>query len=115
MSDTRGRDRIFKKIGASLEQGGVSANERHRLAQSRIAARMRHPTPARSLLDAVALRAQFTAYLTKGHASVIDVATSDGIPDAVAGYLRANNRPMNVRMGGDARLADLPWSRVPTL
>jgi L-lactate dehydrogenase complex protein LldG len=115
MSETGARDRIFKTIRASLEQGGVSQAERARMADERIAARARHQTPARALLAPAALRAQFTAYLTKGHASVIDVARPEGIPEAIAAYLRANNRPVQVRMGSDPRLAALPWSRVATL
>jgi L-lactate dehydrogenase complex protein LldG len=114
MSDRTARDRIFAKLRASLAvaPGDTSRAE---LVDARIAARARHMTPARATLPPAELRAQFTAYLTRGHASVIDVASTDGLPEAVATYLRDHNRPARVRMGADARLAALPWDRAPGL
>ena len=112
--NTAARDRILGKIRTSLEvkPGDTS---REKLAADRIAARTRHTTPARALLEPAALRAQFTAYLTKGHASVIDVPESGGLPVAIAIYLRDHNRPARIRMGADPRLAALPWPSAPGL
>jgi L-lactate dehydrogenase complex protein LldG len=108
------RDRIFAKLRQSLD---VKANDtaRQALVEDRIGARMRHPTPARALLEPAALRAQFTGYLTKGHATVIDCPTLSDLPVAIAMYLRDHNHPAQLRMGSDPRLAGLPWANAPGL
>ena len=113
-SASTARDRIFGKIRASLD---VKADDSARavLIASRIASRARHLTPARALLAPAELRAQFTAYLTIGQATVIDVPTLDGLPMAIAAYLRDHNRPARIRMGADPRLAALPWNTAPGL
>jgi L-lactate dehydrogenase complex protein LldG len=113
MSDTSSRERIFKKIRASL--AATPGDGREALADARIAARARHLTPARALLPPDELRTQFTGYLTRGMATVIDVATADGVPAAVARYLREHNRPARVRMGSDPRLAGMPWGAAAGL
>lgn len=115
MSDkSPARDRIFAKIRTALE---VKPDDgaRTALVDARIATRMRHPTPARAVQPQEALRAQFKGFLTRGHASVIDVATMDAVPAAIATYLRDHNRPARIRMGTDARLASLPWDQASGL
>jgi len=48
--------------------------------------------------------------------STVDrVQTRDGVPRAIAEYLRAHNLPQTVRRGDDERLATLPWQRQKTL
>lgn len=108
------RDRIFAKIRAALE---VKAGDttRQAAAETRIAQRSRHLRPARASLPPADLRTQFSDYLTRGHATVIDVASLAGVPSAIAAYLRDHNRPAKVRMGSDARLAALPWHDAPGL
>ncbi len=106
------RERIFAKLRTSLDVTGIDA-ARHALVADRINARMRHPTPARALLAPAALRAQFSAYLTKGHASVIDCLTLNDLPVAIATYLRDHNHPALLRMGSDPRLVGLPWATAP--
>ena len=108
------RDRILAKIRRSLEAAPGDAT-REALADARIAAHARHPLPARTQLDPAALRAQFTQFLTRGHASVIDVATYGELPVAIAQYLRDHNMPARLRMGADPRLAALPWNLAPGL
>jgi L-lactate dehydrogenase complex protein LldG len=114
MSENSIRDRIFNKLRASLE---VPSNDSARIAvvDARIAARARHLTPARALLPQAELRAQFQGYLERGHATVINCATLDALPAAIAAYLRGHNRPLKVRMGADRRLKDLPWATTPAL
>ena len=113
MSEMTPRDRILGKIRASL--AAKPGECRAELVDARIAGRARHLTPARALLPAQELRAQFTIYLTRGHASVIDVAAAADVPAAIAAYLRDHNRPARVRMGADPRLAALPWVLAPGL
>ena len=112
MSETP-RERILNKIRTSLS--AKPGDGRAALADARIAVRARHLTPARALLAPAALRQQFTDYLTRGHASVIDVAALGGVPLAIAAYLRDHNHPARVRMGDDPRLASLPWDTAPGL
>lgn len=113
MSETNARDRIFAKIRRSLE--AKPADGREELADARIAGHARHPLPARTQLDAAALRMEFTQFLTRGQASVIDVATYADVPAAIARYLRDQNKPARLRMGSDPRLGALPWDRAPGL
>ena len=102
------RDRIFAKIRVSLDAKSGDPS-RETLSDARIAARARHLTPARALLPAAELRAQFTSFLTRGHATVVDVATLDKLPAAIAAYLRDHNRPARIRIGSDPRFAALSW------
>ena len=48
-------------------------------------------------------------------ATVVDVPTLEGVPGAIAAYLREHNRPARIRMGADPRLALLPWHTTPGL
>lgn len=118
MSETRSnstaRDAIFSKIRASLNvKPGNDA--RVALTQARITTHARHLTPARALQEPAALRAHFTNYLTSGFATVVDVPTHDALPVAIQTYLRDHNKPPRLRMGADARLANLPWQSAPTI
>lgn len=110
-SNTSARDAIYSKIRASL--GAKSGDGRKALTEQRIAAHARHLTPARALQSAEALRAHFTDYLTRGMATVVDVPDLDGVPAAIAAYVRDHNRPARIRMGTDPRLASLPWHTAP--
>jgi L-lactate dehydrogenase complex protein LldG len=114
MSEPSSREAIFKKLRGSLE---VPANDdaRQAVVEARIAARARHLTPARALLSPAALRTQFRGFLERGHATVLDCATLDALPSAIAKYLRDHNRPSRLRMGSDPRLVNLPWTTAPAL
>ena len=59
--------------------------------------------------------AQFRGYLEGQSAVVVDVPSKDGIPSAIAAYLRSQNLAMTVRSGSDPYFADVPWSKEPTL
>lgn len=112
-SNTAARDAIFGKIRTSL--GAKSGDGRQALTEARIAAHARHLTPARALQSPEALRAHFTDYLTRGMATVVDVPGFDGVPTAIAAYIRDHNKPARIRMGADPRLAALPWDTAPAL
>ena len=118
MSDTAAnaatRERILAKIRRSLNVSG-SDSARSTLVENRIAERARHPLPARTQIEPAALRVQFTGFLTRGFASVIDVPGYAQLPTSIAAYLRDNNRASRLRMGTDPRLAALPWDTAPGL
>jgi L-lactate dehydrogenase complex protein LldG len=108
------RQRILSRIKTAV--GGKDATDpRLPVVEARLSQRQRHLVPARARLAQAELRAQFAGYLTRGKASVIDVATRDELPEAIATYLRAHNLPLRLRMGTDQRLASLPWTLVPGL
>jgi L-lactate dehydrogenase complex protein LldG len=107
------RDAIFGKLRASL--AATPGDGRDALVDARIAARARSPIPERARLDAAAARTQFKGFLERGHATVVDVATLEAVPQAIASYLRDRNRPLRIRMGADPRLSALPWATAPTV
>lgn len=109
------RDAILSKIRA-----GVGANrndaERRTIVKERLAAHGRHLTPARVKdRSPDQLLALFRGFLEKESATVVEVASKQEIPSAIASYLRSNNLPARIRVGGDAMLTQLPWGSEPQL
>ncbi len=113
-TNTSARSRILAKVRRSL---GVAEGDGAREARvdDRLALHPRQPTPARALLAAAELRAQFMDHLRRGQAHVIEVADASGVPQAIVEYLRQTNNPMRVRMGADPWLAALPWEHATEL
>lgn len=108
------RGRIFAKLRSVLKDGPEAATRRADVEQ-RLAEPPRHPLPGRVDKSKDGLRTMFRSYLDGQSATTIDVASAADIPAAVANYLRSNNLPQTFRMGGDAYLQSLPWSKEPTL
>ena len=116
------RRAILSRITQSLSQSTLRAatpgdNDATRRAavKERLAKHSVNSTLARvdkSHSDLVAL---FCSYLEGQSASVIEVATPDDIPTAIAQYLRDNNFPPRLRMGDDAYLKAVDWSSEPNL
>ncbi len=109
------RERIFAKVRAALDVPASGPDPRLTIVERRIAERRRHMLPARATMAPADLRAQFATHLTRGKASVIDVAEDAGVPAAIASYLRAQNLPPTLRIGDDARLRSLPWDTTPSM
>ncbi len=109
------RSAIFAKIRAGLADDTRSDAERRKVVAARLATPPAHDLPARVQKSHDDLRTQFRAYLEGQSATVLEVATAADVPEAIAGYLRSNNLPSRVRVGADAYLAALPWSKVPAL
>lgn len=109
------RDIIFGKIATGLK-AERDDKARQATVDSRIAAKFRHPTPARvagrSHDEHVAL---FKNHMTGQSATILDAATAADVPALIAGYLRQNNLPARLTIGDDAYLAALPWATEPTL
>ena len=109
------RDTIFAKIRQGLE-GERQDKGREKTVASRIAARFRHPTPARvagkSHEDHIAL---FKQHMVGQSATIVDAASMADVPSLIAEYLRQNNLPARLSMGDDATLNSLPWSKEPSL
>jgi L-lactate dehydrogenase complex protein LldG len=111
---TSSRQAFFAKIQAGLRDGR-SDDERRATVAARLKSPPQHELPARVKLGPNDQRTLFEGYLTGQAATVVSLANRDEIPEAIAAYLRANNLPSRVRMGEDAYLALLPWSKVPAL
>ena len=57
----------------------------------------------------------FVRKVGEAFATVVRLDSHDGIPAAVANYLRERNLPQAIRRGDDPRLAGLPWEREAQL
>lgn len=111
---TTSRQTFFAKIKAGL-QDGRREDERRATVAARLTSPPQHDLPSRVTLGPKDQRSLFEGYLTGQAATVVSVADQSDVPEAIAAYLRSNNLPARVRMGADPYLADLPWSKTPSL
>ncbi len=102
------REAIIEAIRRSL---GVNGKEAPRIAavQGRLAAAPAGVIPERGQGDAARRKATFIAEAERVQASVSEVASAVDVPQEIARYLRGANLPATLRMGGDERLAAMPW------
>jgi L-lactate dehydrogenase complex protein LldG len=89
--------------------------QRQSAVRERLASRKPHLIPARVAKPAQELKVLFRSFLEVQSATVIEVGSPDAVPASIAHYLRASNLPQRLRMGEDAYLARLPWSKEPNL
>lgn len=109
------REAILSKIRAQLADRRDRAS-RLAAVEERISARARHPQPSRVTgRNQEELVSLFRAYMEGQSATVLDVPSRQAIPAAIADYLRANNLPPRIRVGGDALLTQAPWGSQPHL
>lgn len=103
------RDEILSSLRRSLR---VSGNEAPRRAavEARLAGAPRGVVPARGQLDAKERIGLFKTMAEGAFASVAIVESASEVPAEAARWLRDNNLPATLRMGEDARLADMPWA-----
>lgn len=109
------RDAILSKIRSKL---GVKRDdpERRAIVEERLSSHPRHLMPARVKEKSIEeLLKLFQEFLKKESATVIEVDRKQDIPAAIANYLRTNNLPARIRVGGDAMLTQLPWGSEPHL
>ena len=105
------REDILSNIRRSL---GVNGREAPRVSavQERLRTAPRGVMPARGQVSGAERLALFRAEAERVAASVAEVAQAQDIVSEAARYLRENNLPATLRMGADARLADLDWSET---
>ena len=103
------REDILSNIRRSL---GVTGREAPRVSavQERLRSAPRGVMPARGQVSGAQRVALFRAEAERVAASVAEVALAQDIVSEAARYLREHNLPATLRMGADARLADLDWS-----
>jgi len=112
---TSSRDAILSKIRSGL---GITRDDpdRRTIVERRLSSRTRHLTPARvKEKSAEELLKLFRGFLERESATVVEVDKKQDIPAAIADYLRSNNLPARIRVGGDAMLTQLPWGSQPHL
>jgi L-lactate dehydrogenase complex protein LldG len=110
------REAILGKVRSGLRSASADAPSRRATIEQRLRAHDRQPIPQRTAgKSSEALTALLRSYLESQTATVIDVPSADGVPGAIADYLRSNNLPARLRSGLDPVLAGLPWEREPTL
>jgi L-lactate dehydrogenase complex protein LldG len=108
---TSAREDILANIRRSLGVSGTEA-PRHANVVTRLQSAPAGVIPARGQLDPAARVAMFKQQAERAQASVSEVGRPEDVPGEVARFLRDHNLPATVRMGGDARLAAMPWEQT---
>jgi L-lactate dehydrogenase complex protein LldG len=105
------REDILSNIRRSL---GVNGREAPRVSavQERLRSAPRGVMPARGQVSGAERAALFRAEAERVAASVAEVTQPQDIVSEAARYLREHNLPATLRMGADARLAELDWSET---
>ena len=103
-------DRIRKGVSGDTPQPHRAATVAQRLAKQ-----APHLIPERVQKAKPELDALLVSHLKGQSATIAEAKTEAEVPTAIAAFLRSANLPMRLRMGDDARLAQLPWSSEPTL
>jgi L-lactate dehydrogenase complex protein LldG len=105
------REDILSNIRRSL---GVNGREAPRVSavQERLRSAPRGAMPARGQVSGAERAALFRAEAERVAASVAEVTQPQDIVSEAARYLREHNLPATLRMGADARLAELDWSET---
>lgn len=105
------REDILSNIRRSL---GVNGREAPRISavQERLRAAPRGVMPLRGQVSGDERVALFRAEAERVAATVAEVARQQDIVNEAARYLREHNLPATLRMGADARFAELDWSET---
>jgi L-lactate dehydrogenase complex protein LldG len=106
------RDEILRNIRRSLGVGGTETIRRQ-IVTERIERAPRGVVPARGQVSGAERLALFKTQAEAALATVTEVASAAEVPQAVAAYLRNHNLPAAIRIGGDPRLAAMPWDATP--
>jgi L-lactate dehydrogenase complex protein LldG len=101
---------VLSRLRAALQVSGDDA-----VRKAAVAARLKSAPngviPARGQLPAKAQVELFIAMAQKYAATVQRVKSGKDVPGAVSQYLRSRNLAPRLRMGGDTRLAVMPWGK----
>ncbi|MBU2329126.1 MAG: LUD domain-containing protein [Alphaproteobacteria bacterium] len=108
------RQAILSRIRTSLKVSGDDA-ERAATVASRLVERPLGIIPKRGQLPAEERLALFIFMAEKYNATTEGMSSCATLPAAVADYLKQRNLPAVIRIGADARLANLPWHATSPL
>jgi L-lactate dehydrogenase complex protein LldG len=109
-----GREAVLGKVRRALAVSGSEA-DRKAAVEQRLANPATGVIPERGQLEPTARVDLFCKMAEAVQAGVTRIASTDDVPEAIAGYLRQNNLPAEIRLGADGRLAGLPWEKTPNL
>ena len=109
-----GREAVLGKVRRALSVSG-SESDRKAAVEGRLANPTTNIIPERGQLEGAARIELFCKMAEAVQAGVTRVASTDDVPEAIAGFLRQNNLPADIRLGEDERLAALPWEKEPNL
>lgn len=102
------RSAILGRIRASLDAKADDATRLH-AAQARITAHSRQLIPNRAQGSANDHVAMLRSFLEGQLATVIEVSEPGAVPASLLAYLKDKGARASVRLGGDPRLAAMPW------
>ena len=112
---TAKRDAILAHMRRSLSVGADDSMRRETVA-ARIAVHKPNIVPARAQIAHKKQIELFREQAEAVQATVVEVASNDDVPTAVADYLRGQNLPQTIRHGDDPLINKLPWrKKTPTL
>ncbi|MCQ8780797.1 LutC/YkgG family protein [Mangrovibrevibacter kandeliae] len=103
------RDAILSRVRHAIG-GRVHDEARREVVAMRLAEAPAGVIPARGQRPRAELLELFCTMAGRASASVTRIAGYDGVPEAVAEWLRAANLPATLRLGADPRLAALDFS-----
>ena len=109
-----GREAVLGKVRRALSVSGTET-DRQAAVERRLANPVAGIIPERGQLEGAARIELFCRMAEAVQASVTRVASPGDVPEAIAGFLRQNNLPAEIRLGEDSRLAGLPWEKTPNL
>jgi L-lactate dehydrogenase complex protein LldG len=109
------REQILAGIRRSLGRGRLDAAREAEL-RAEVAAHRRNLVPARATrLDDRGRVDLFVAMAEEVQATVARVSSLGAVPEAVAGYLAAENLPAELVLAPASSLDDIPWDERPLL
>src|SRR5215470_12741055 len=105
---------MLAAIRRGLRRGPLPEDQAAML-RGRLALHPRHLVPGRSRLPRAEQVALFVANVEKEFGTVARVPDLDAVPEAVAGYLAAQNLPTDLVMAPHPELRTIPWASRPLL
>src|SRR4051812_6490511 len=108
------KDAILGAIRRGLKRGPLPADQQAMLG-GRLATHPRHLIPARSRLPRPEQVALFVRNVEKEFGTVERVPDASAIPEALGGYLAAQNLPSRFVMAPHPDLSGIPWASRPLL
>ncbi len=111
---TGGRDAILGRVRKSLGRDTIDEVTRAAL-KARLDGHPRGIIPDRTNRDRRGKIDIFVEMAMSVAATIDRVDSADAVPDAVGDYLAQRNLGADIRMAPDARLAEIDWSKRPTL
>ena len=108
------RDAILATLRSGLDRAADNGAGAACVAE-RLSAHRQNLIPARGQLDRAGRIALFEEMATGADATVVGVSSADGVPAALADFLKSHNLPAVAVRAPDPDLDAIPWDRQPTL